>query len=93
MIGRIGTWCAVFFAAVSAAALPPVFSVGPEGGIRIGDSVEFEWMAYQNWRPSFQKSEAMKPAVGFPTLSPERFELEAEWQLLDEVKCRFSETV
>lgn len=93
MIGRIGTWCAVFFAAVSAAALPPVFSVGPEGGIRIGDSVEFEWMAYQNWRPSFQKSEAMKPAAGFPALSPERFELEAEWQLLDEVKCRFSETV
>ena len=39
VIGKFGIWCAAVFAAVSAAALPPAFSVGREGRLRIGDEL------------------------------------------------------
>lgn len=93
VIGKFGIWCAAVFAAVSAAALPPAFSVDREGRLRIGDGIGFEWMAYQDWKPSFQQPPALAHAVGFPKVLPERFELEASWQLLDGVACRFFETV
>ena len=39
VIGKFGIWCAAVFAAVSAAALPPAFSVDREGRLRIGDGI------------------------------------------------------